>query len=185
MRGLAMDTPEGPFSIAAIRLANLENGKIAEFAFEGLEAKAPQGPVKIGRFALKSLDMANLMRVSAQLSTSRQNPAPEQLVALLLLLEGTEIANLVAPYKDSGKPVNIDTLNIVLGPVRRADPDACARDAEDVRPGGPERSRSVQDARSGGHRAARRSTSISAPHGAENARSFALTRSTIEIGGCS
>jgi hypothetical protein len=115
VRGLSMDTPEGAFSIAAIRLANLENGKLAEFAFEGLEAKAPQGPVKIGRFALKSLDVANLMRVSGQLSTSRQNPSPDQLVALLLLLEGTEIANLVAPYKDSGKPVSIDVLNIAWG----------------------------------------------------------------------
>lgn len=115
VRGFSMNTPDGAFKIGAIRLANLENGKIAEFAIEGLEAKAPQGPVKIGRFALKSLDVANLMRVSAQMSTTRQNPSPDQLVALLLLLEGAEVANLVAPYKDTAKPVSIGTLNISWG----------------------------------------------------------------------
>ncbi len=182
VRGLAMDTPEGTFSIAAIRLANLENGKIAEFAFDGLEAKAPQGPVKIGRFALKSLDIANLMRVSAQLSTSRQSPAPEQLVGLLLLLEGTEIANLVAPYKDSDKPVNIDTLNIawgqfvgplptrarvtlkMSGPVDLSDPDPFRMLAA----------------------AGINSAAVNIDLGAawtENARSFALTPVAIEFGG--
>ena len=37
-----------------------------KFALEDLDAKAPQGPVKIGRFALKGLDVANLMRSTAQ-----------------------------------------------------------------------------------------------------------------------
>jgi hypothetical protein len=115
VRGFTMETPEGPFGIAVMRLANLENGKLAEFAVEGLEAKAPQGPVKIGRFALKSLEVANLMRASTLFAASRQNPSPDQLVALLLLLEGTEIAGLVAPYKETGKPVSIDTLNIAWG----------------------------------------------------------------------
>ena len=53
MRGLSVETPQGPFKLAAMRF-NLENGKIGEFAFEGLDARAPQGPVKVGRFALKS-----------------------------------------------------------------------------------------------------------------------------------
>jgi len=115
VRGLSMTTPQGEFRLGAIRLANLENGKIAEFAFEGLEAKAPQGPVKIGRFALKSLDIAGLMRASGQFATPGRQPSTEQLAALMLLLEGAEMANLVAPYKDTGKPVNVDTLNISWG----------------------------------------------------------------------
>ena len=52
--------PRGRSGSRAIRLASLENGKLAEFALEGLEARAPEGPVKVGRFALKSLDIANL-----------------------------------------------------------------------------------------------------------------------------
>jgi hypothetical protein len=115
VRGLSMDLPEGAFKVAAIRLANLENGKIAEFSLEGLDARSPKGPVKIGRFALKGLDVANLMRTSAQFAAPGREPSPEQLVALLLLLEGTEVAALVAPYKDTNKPVSIDTLNISWG----------------------------------------------------------------------
>ncbi|MEA2879536.1 MAG: hypothetical protein QOF14_4732 [Hyphomicrobiales bacterium] len=115
VRGLSMDTPQGPFRLAAIRLTNLENGKVGEFALEGLDAKAPQGPVKVGRFALKALDVANLMRASGQFAVPGRNPSTEQLAALLLLLEGTEVANLVAPYKDTSKPINIDTLNLAWG----------------------------------------------------------------------
>jgi hypothetical protein len=115
VRGLSMDTPQGPFRLASMRLTNLENGKLGEFALEGLDAKAPQGPVKVGRFALKALDVANLMRASMQFAAPGRNPSTEQLAALLLLLEGTEIANLVAPYKDTSKPINIDTLNLAWG----------------------------------------------------------------------
>src|SRR3954471_2234288 len=140
IRGLAMETPEGPFRLAAIKLGKLENGKLAEFAFEGLEARAPQGPVEIGRLALKSLDVANLLRMSGQLS-AKGDPSPDELVALLGLLEGTELRNLVAPYKDGTKPVNIDTFTLnwgqfvgpiptrmrtalrMYGPVETSDPD--------------------------------------------------------------
>ena len=115
VRGLSMDLPEGAFKVAAIRLANLENGKIAEFSLEGLDARSPKGPVKIGRFALKGLDVANLMRTSAQFAAPGREPSPEQLAALLLLLEGTEVAALIAPYKDADKPVSIHTLNISWG----------------------------------------------------------------------
>jgi hypothetical protein len=115
VRGLSMDTPDGPVNLAAIRLGKLENGKLAEFALEGLDARSPQGPVKVGRFALKSLDIANLVRMSAQFATTRGDPGPDQLAALLLLLEGTEVRNLVAPYKAGMDPINIDTLNLNWG----------------------------------------------------------------------
>ena len=115
IRGLSIETPEGPFRLAAIRLGKLDNGKLAEFALEGLDARAPQGPVKVGRFALKSLDIANLLRLAGEFSVSGRNPAPEQLAALALLLEGTELQGLVAPYKTTNQPVNIDTLNLSWG----------------------------------------------------------------------
>ena len=114
MRGLAFDMPDAPFRLAAIRF-NLENGKIGEFAIEGLDARSPKGPVKVARFALKSLDVANLLRMSSQFSNPGQKPSPDQLLTLLLLLEGTEIKGVVAPYKDTAKPVNIDTLNLTWG----------------------------------------------------------------------
>lgn len=93
----------------------MENGKIAELALEGFEGKVPQGPVKLGRFALKGFDIANLMRTAAQFSGPRQDPSPEQLLSLLLLLDGVETSDLVAPYKNTGKPVIVDTLNVSWG----------------------------------------------------------------------
>jgi hypothetical protein len=114
IRGIAIETPEGPLKLAAIRL-NLENGKVGEFVVEGLDARSPKGPVKVGRFALKSLDIANLLRMSALFSNPAQTPSPDQALQLLPLLEGVELTGVVAPYKDSNKPVNIDTLSLNWG----------------------------------------------------------------------
>jgi hypothetical protein len=48
LRGLSVETPEGPFKLSALRL-NLESGKIGEFVFDGLDARTQKGPVKVGR----------------------------------------------------------------------------------------------------------------------------------------
>jgi hypothetical protein len=71
--------------------------------------------VKVGRFALKSLDVANLLRMSSQFSNPAQKLSPEQLLGLLPLLEGTEVKDVVAPYKDSTAPVNIENLSLNWG----------------------------------------------------------------------
>jgi hypothetical protein len=116
-RSLSVETPGEPFRIAAVRFGKLDNGKLAEFAIEGLDAHSPkQGPVKVGRFALKSVDLANLMRIASQLgATAGRTPPPEQLAALLTVLDGGEISGLVAPYKNTGQPVTIDTFNLSWG----------------------------------------------------------------------
>jgi hypothetical protein len=114
LRGLSVETPEGPFKLAAFRL-NLENGKIGELAFEGLNARIPKGPVKVGRFALKSFDIANLMRMTALFSDPARKPPPEQFLGLLPLLEGVEVKDFVAPYADSTGQVNIDTFSLNWG----------------------------------------------------------------------
>ena len=112
MRGLSMQTPQGPIKLSATRF-NFDGGKIGELAFEGLDADAPKGPVKLERFALKALDIAGLMRMTAQFAG--QKPSPDQLAGLLALLEGVEVKGFVAPYKDSGKPVTIDTFDLHWG----------------------------------------------------------------------
>jgi hypothetical protein len=114
VRGLSMETPQGPFKLAAIRF-NLENGKIGEFALEGLDTRSPKGPVKVARFALKSLDIANLLRMSVLFANPAQKPSPDQALALLPLIEGAEVKGAIAPYKDSNRPVNIDTLSLNWG----------------------------------------------------------------------
>jgi hypothetical protein len=120
MRGISADTPEGPFKLAAVRF-NLENGKVGEFAIEGLDGRSPKGSVKIGRFALKSLDVAGLLRMVAQFSTPGQQPSPDKALALIPLIEGVELKSLTAPFKDTGKPVNIDNFSLdwsqFVGPI--------------------------------------------------------------------
>ena len=113
MRGLSAETPQGPFKLQAIRF-NLEDGKIGEFAFEGLDTGTPKGPVKLGRFALKSLDIANFMRVSAQFANPAQH-SPELIAGLFPLIQGVEIKGVTAPFKNTGKFVNLDSFDVNWG----------------------------------------------------------------------
>jgi hypothetical protein len=114
MRGMSIETPPGPVKLATMRF-NMENGKIGELAFEGFETRLPTGPVTLGRFALKSLDIANFMRVAAQISTGRQPPPPDAALAMIPLIEGIEVKALVAPYKNTDKLINIDTISLDWG----------------------------------------------------------------------
>jgi hypothetical protein len=114
MRGLSVATPQGPFKLAAMRF-NLEDGKIGEFAIEGFDGRSPKGPIAIGRFALKSFDLANLLRVSAQFSNPAQKPAPDQFLGLLALLQGIEVKGVVVPFMDTGKTVNLDNFSMNWG----------------------------------------------------------------------
>jgi len=114
MRGLSTETPQGLVKLQAIRF-NLEDGKIGEFAVEGLDTSAPKGPVKIGRFALKSLDIANFMRISAQFANPAQPPTPELIAGLFPLIGGVEIKGVVAPFKNTGKFVNLDRFDVNWG----------------------------------------------------------------------
>jgi hypothetical protein len=114
MRGLSAETPQGPVKLSAIRF-NLEDGKIGEFALEGLDTNTPKGPVKIERFALKSLDIANFMRMSAQLANPAQPPTPELIAGLFPLIGGVEIKGVTAPFKNTGKFVNLDGFDVNWG----------------------------------------------------------------------
>jgi hypothetical protein len=114
MRGLAMDGPDGAFKFAAIRLS-MENGKANEIAFEGFDGDTPTGPLKVARIALKGFDFANLLRKSVQFASPAQKPVPEQVAGLIALLEGAEIKGFVAPYKNTGKPLNIDLVRLDWG----------------------------------------------------------------------
>jgi hypothetical protein len=114
MRGFAIETPEGPVKLSALRF-NLENGKVKEFAIEGLDGRMPQGPVKVGRFALKALDISNLLRMSALYSNVLQPPPPDQALGMLALIEGVELKGLAAPFKSTGKAVTVDTFNLDWG----------------------------------------------------------------------
>jgi hypothetical protein len=114
MRGISVDTPEGPLKLAAVRF-NLENGKVGEFAIEAVDGRTPKGPVKVGRFALKAFDVAGLLRKVAQFSSTGQAPSPDVALGLIPLIEGVELKGLAAPFKDTGKPINIDAFTLDWG----------------------------------------------------------------------
>lgn len=106
IRGLAIDAPQGPVKLSAIRF-NLENGR-GDFAIEGLDVHAPTGAIRVERFALKSLDLANWLRTVALFPNPGQKPAPDQALKFLSVLEAVEVRGLVAPYKNTGKQISMD-----------------------------------------------------------------------------
>jgi hypothetical protein len=114
MRGLSAETPQGPFKLQAIRF-NLEDGKIGEFAVEALDTRTPNGPFKLGRFALKSLDIANFMRISAQFADPARPPTPELIAGLFPLIQGIEVKGVTAPFKNTGRLVNLDSFDVSWG----------------------------------------------------------------------
>jgi hypothetical protein len=113
VRGISVETQQGPLKLSAIRY-NLDNGK-ADFAIEGVDANTPLGPFRMGRLALKSFDIAGLMRLFAQLATPGQPPSPAQSLALLRALEGVEVKDVAAPFKTTGKQLTIDTVSLNWG----------------------------------------------------------------------
>jgi hypothetical protein len=113
IRGMSMETPQGPLKLEAIRY-NLDNGK-GDFSIEGIDARMPNGPFQMGRLALKSFDIAGLMRLSAQLATPGQPPSAAQALAPLRLLEGIEVEGVVAPFKTTNKQVSIDNVRLNWG----------------------------------------------------------------------
>jgi hypothetical protein len=113
IRGMSIETPQGPLKLAAIRYS-LDNGK-GDFAIEGLDARTPTGPFQMGRLALKSFDIAGLMRLSAQFATPGRPPSPAQALAMLRAIEGIEVKGVVAPFKTTNKQVTIDTVSLNWG----------------------------------------------------------------------
>lgn len=114
IRGASMAMPDGEFKLAAMRFG-LDQGKTGEFALEGLDGHTPQGPVKLARFALKNLDIAGLMRMAALFSNPSQMPPSEQALGMISLIEGAELNGFTAPFKNTGKPLNIDKVSLDWG----------------------------------------------------------------------
>jgi hypothetical protein len=113
MHGLSAETPQGPLKLSAMRF-NFDNGKIGELVFEGLDARAQNGPIKVGSFVLKALDISGLLRVTAQYTAQKHSP-DQALLAVLPLIEGAEMKDVVSPYKNANKPVTIDTISLNWG----------------------------------------------------------------------
>ena len=55
------------------------------------------------------------MRVSAQFANPAQQPAPELIAGLFPLIRGVEIKSVTAPFKNTGKFVNLDGFDVNWG----------------------------------------------------------------------
>ena len=133
MRGLSINTPQGPINLAAIRF-NLENGKIGEFAIESLDGAFAEGPDRRSGASRSNRSISpTSCACPAQFSNPAQKPAPDQLLGLLALLGGIEVRGVVAPFMDTGKMVNLDNFDLnwgqFVGPIPSRAPDAEDDDA--------------------------------------------------------
>jgi hypothetical protein len=116
LRGLSAAAPDGAFKCSALSMDRLENGRLAQFAIEGLDVQAPlQEPIKVGRFALQGLSLAELMRTSANFANLGRQPGPDEWAALLRLLEGADLAGLAMSHKETNKKIEIETAGISWG----------------------------------------------------------------------
>lgn len=114
-RDISLEIPGGGLSKLTAMRFNLEDGKVREFAFEGYDVSTPKGPFKFGRFALKSLDLAGLVRFGVLYGNPAPPPSPDLALTLLPLLEGVELKNFVAPFKNTGKAIAIEAVNLDWG----------------------------------------------------------------------
>jgi hypothetical protein len=114
-RGFAADVePNVGGKIGLIRLAGLENGQLAEFAVEGVEARTPSSePATVGRLAIKNIDLAKIMRSTA-LFKPGQAPGAEQAFGMLSTFNGIELKD-ASFEKASKQSVRIDTFALSWG----------------------------------------------------------------------
>jgi len=113
MRGMSIKTPQGALKLSGSH-ADMADGKL-NLALEGLDGQSPQGPIKVGRFALKSLDMSGIARIAGQFADQAHRPPPAQALELLKVLQGAELKDFVAPYKTTNKQVKIDNFSLDWG----------------------------------------------------------------------
>jgi hypothetical protein len=107
------------FKMSALRLDRLENGRFREIAIEGFNAKPPFGdPLDLGRMAFKELDIAKMLRLMPQLAPPGprgQGPSPEQVTALLSLLQGIEVKDVAIPDPATRRLIKVDTFTASWG----------------------------------------------------------------------
>ncbi|MGJ5067434.1 hypothetical protein [Bradyrhizobium oligotrophicum] len=113
VRGLAVETPDGPVKVALTRF-DLDDGK-GDVAFEGFDGRTPNGPVKLGRFAVKRFDMGGMLRQTAKFAVPGAKPGAAEALALFKLIGGIELKGLTTSYKASTKPVQIDNFSLDWG----------------------------------------------------------------------
>jgi hypothetical protein len=98
-------------SLEGLRIERMENGRLGELSFGGLEAKPSFGDAVIfSRVALQGLDVANFMRLvgTALTTPPGQPPSLDRLAAMHNLLAGFELKGIAVPDPRTGRKMLID-----------------------------------------------------------------------------
>jgi hypothetical protein len=104
MHGIRFSDAAKGFEIGSARLDRLADGRLAEVTLRDVSSVSPQGKVTCGRVTLKQIDVAGLLRKSAQLSGTNRPPTPEEIGALASILQGVEMDDVVVPDARPGRP---------------------------------------------------------------------------------
>jgi hypothetical protein len=118
MHGLSVTGPRERVKLAALRIERMENGRLGALVFDRLDARPPFGdPVSFGRFVLKGLDLANLLRLLGTELTAPpgQPPSFDRIARMYTLLEGFEIKGIEVPDPDTRRKALIDA-SVTSGP---------------------------------------------------------------------
>jgi hypothetical protein len=116
MRDMSMSLAvQQPFTLAAIRISNLENGKFGEIAMEGFDGRtASNEPFHLGRVAIRGFDIVKFMRVASQLTPGRQ-PSSDQIASLFGGIEGIALNDIDIDSKATGRPAKIVAYDMSWG----------------------------------------------------------------------
>jgi hypothetical protein len=111
MAGLAVKSVGGRLNLAGLRIERMENGRLGELSFDGLDARPSFGdPFSFGRVAFKGFDIAGFMRfMGTELAMPPgQPPSLDRLAAMHNLLAGFELKGIAVPDPRTGRKVLID-----------------------------------------------------------------------------
>jgi len=104
-------TADGPIEIAVLRIKGLEDGRLSDFILEDLYAPRLKDPLRVGQIAFTSVDVAGLIRKSAELAILHSPPAPDQIAGLMPMIGGMELNGFSVPDKDTGQLIRIETFS--------------------------------------------------------------------------
>src|SRR5262249_37430975 len=115
VRGVKTNSTDGPLELATMRLNGLENGRLSDFVLEDLYAPRLKDPLRVGRLAFTAIDVASLMRRSAQLAALPGSPTADDLVGLMSTIEGVEVSSFSVPDRTTGQLIQFESFSSSWG----------------------------------------------------------------------
>jgi hypothetical protein len=90
-------------AIAAVHWDDLRNGKLAGVTLEGMRTVRATQTLTVERMSLHGLDVAGMLRATAQFAPPGAQPDPRQVSAAFRLLEDFEVSGLTGPDERPGQ----------------------------------------------------------------------------------